>query len=167
MDLFNVYKRWNIEPVRGQGSTLWDAEGQEYLDLYGGHAVISIGHCHPHYVAAISEQIQKLGFYSNAVLNSLQDTLAEKLGKISGYDAYHLFLCNSGAEANENALKLASFHTGRAKVLAFGGAFHGRTAGAVSVTDNPKIRAPFNGTDKVTVVPLGDLAATEKELSTQ
>ena len=166
MDLFNVYKRWNIEPVRGQGSTLWDAEGQEYLDLYGGHAVISIGHCHPHYVAAIREQIGKLGFYSNAVQNGLQDALAQKLGKISGYDAYHLFLCNSGAEANENALKLASFHTGRSKVLAFGGAFHGRTAGAVSVTDNPKIRAPFNGTDKVTFVPLGDLAAAEKELST-
>jgi acetylornithine aminotransferase len=166
MDLFNVYKRWNIEPVRGQGSTLWDAEGQEYLDLYGGHAVISIGHCHPHYVAAIREQIGKLGFYSNAVQNGLQDALAEKLGKISGYDAYHLFLCNSGAEANENALKLASFHTGRSKVLAFGGAFHGRTAGAVSVTDNPKIRAPFNATPNVAFVPLGDLAAAEKELST-
>ena len=167
MDLFNVYKRWNIEPVRGQGSTLWDAAGQEYLDLYGGHAVISIGHCHPHYVASIREQIGKLGFYSNAVENGLQDALAAKLGKISGYDAYHLFLCNSGAEANENALKLASFHTGRSKVLAFGGAFHGRTAGAVSVTDNPKIRAPFNATDKVTFVPLGDLAAAEQELSTQ
>ena len=167
MDLFNVYKRWNIEPVRGQGSTLWDAAGQEYLDLYGGHAVISIGHSHPHYVAAIREQIGKLGFYSNAVQNSLQDALAEKLGKISGYDAFHLFLCNSGAEANENALKLASFHTGRSKVLAFGGAFHGRTAGAVSVTDNPKIRAPFNATPNVAFVPLGDLAAAEKELSTQ
>ena len=167
MDLFNVYKRWNIEPVRGQGSTLWDAEGQEYLDLYGGHAVISIGHCHPHYVAAIREQIGKLGFYSNAVQNGLQDALAQKLGQISGYDAYHLFLCNSGAEANENALKLASFHTGRSKVLAFGGAFHGRTAGAVSVTDNPKIRAPFNATPNVAFVPLGDLAAAEKELSTQ
>ena len=167
MDLFNVYKRWNIEPVRGQGSTLWDAAGQEYLDLYGGHAVISIGHCHPHYVAAIREQIGKLGFYSNAVENGLQDALAAKLGKISGYDAYHLFLCNSGAEANENALKLASFHTGRSKVLAFGGAFHGRTAGAVSVTDNPKIRAPFNATPNVAFVPLGDLAAAEKELSTK
>jgi len=167
MDLFNVYKRWDIEPVRGQGSTLWDAAGQEYLDLYGGHAVISIGHSHPHYVAAIREQIGKLGFYSNAVQNGLQDTLAEKLGRISGYDSYHLFLCNSGAEANENALKLASFHTGRSKVLAFGGAFHGRTAGAVSVTDNPMIRAPFNATDKVTFVPLGDLPATEKELSTK
>ena len=167
MDLFNVYKRWNIEPVKGLGSTVWDATGQEYLDLYGGHAVISIGHCHPHYVAAIKDQIDKLGFYSNAVLNGLQDTLAEKLGKVSGYDNFHLFLCNSGAEANENALKLASFHTGRSKVLAFGGAFHGRTSGAVSVTDNPKIRAPFNATDKVTFVPLGDLAATEKELSTK
>ena len=167
MDLFNVYKRWDIEPVKGSGSTLWDAAGQEYLDLYGGHAVISIGHSHPHYVAAIKEQIEKLGFYSNAVQNGLQDALAEKLGKVSGYDKFHLFLCNSGAEANENALKLASFHTGRSKVLAFGGAFHGRTSGAVSVTDNPKIRAPFNATDKVTFVPLGDLAATEKELSTK
>ncbi len=166
MDLFNVYKRWDIEPVRGQGSTLWDAAGQEYLDLYGGHAVISIGHCHPHYVAAVTDQLNKLGFYSNAVQNGLQETLAEKLGRISGYTGYHLFLCNSGAEANENALKLASFHTGRAKVLAFGGAFHGRTSGAVSVTDNPKIRAPFNETDHVTFVPLNDLAATEKELST-
>ena len=167
MDLFNVYKRWDIEPVRGQGSTIWDAAGQEYLDLYGGHAVISIGHSHPHYVAAIREQIGMLGFYSNAVLNGLQDALAEKLGKVSGYDKFHLFLCNSGAEAVENALKLASFHTGRPKVLAFDGAFHGRTSGAVSVTDNPKIRAPFNATDKVTFVPLGDLAAAEKELSTK
>ena len=167
MDLFNVYKRWDIEPVKGQGSTLWDAAGQEYLDLYGGHAVISIGHCHPHYVEAIREQIGKLGFYSNAVQNGLQEALAVKLGQVSGYDKFHLFLCNSGAEANENALKLASFHTGRSKVLAFGGAFHGRTSGAVSVTDNPKIRAPFNATDKVTFVPLGDLAATEKELSTK
>ena len=166
MDLFNVYKRWDIEPVKGSGSTLWDKDGQEYLDLYGGHAVISVGHCHPKYVAAITEQIGKLGFYSNAVQNCLQDTLAAKLGRISGYDAYHLFLCNSGAEANENALKLASFHTGRSKVLAFGGAFHGRTAGAVSVTDNPKIRAPFNATPNVAFVPLGDLAAAEKELST-
>ena len=167
MELFDVYKRWNIEPVRGSGSVLWDKAGTEYLDLYGGHAVISIGHCHPHYVEAISSQIAKLGFYSNAVQNGLQETLAEKLGRISGYDDYRLFLCNSGAEANENALKLASFHTGRAKVLAFGGAFHGRTAGAVSVTDNPKIRAPFNATDHVTFVPFGDLAAAEKELATE
>ena len=167
MDLFNVYKRWDIEPVKGLGSTLWDAAGQEYLDLYGGHAVISIGHCHPHYVAAVTDQLNKLGFYSNAVQNGLQDALAEKLGRVSGYTGYHLFLCNSGAEANENALKLASFHTGRAKVLAFGGAFHGRTSGAVSVTDNPKIRAPFNATKNVTFVPLNDLEATEKELATQ
>ena len=167
MELFDVYKRWNIEPVRGRGSVLWDKAGTEYLDLYGGHAVISIGHCHPHYVEAISSQIAKLGFYSNAVQNGLQETLAEKLGRISGYDDYRLFLCNSGAEANENALKLASFHNGRAKVLAFGGAFHGRTAGAVSVTDNPKIRAPFNATDHVTFVPFGDLAAAEKELATK
>lgn len=167
MELFDVYKRWNIEPVRGRGSVLWDKAGTEYLDLYGGHAVISIGHCHPHYVEAISSQIARLGFYSNAVQNGLQETLAEKLGRISGYDDYRLFLCNSGAEANENALKLASFHNGRAKVLAFGGAFHGRTAGAVSVTDNPKIRAPFNATDHVTFVPFGDLAAAEKELATK
>ena len=167
MDLFNVYKRWDIEPVKGLGSTLWDAAGQEYLDLYGGHAVISIGHCHPHYVAAVTDQLNKLGFYSNAVQNGLQDALAEKLGRVSGYTGYHLFLCNSGAEANENALKLASFHTGRAKVLAFGGAFHGRTSGAVSVTDNPKIRAPFNATENVTFVPLNDLEATEKELATE
>ncbi len=167
MDLFNVYKRWDIEPVRGSGSKLWDAQGQEYLDLYGGHAVISIGHSHPHYVEAVSKQIAKLGFYSNAVQNSLQDTLAQKLGEISGYPKYHLFLCNSGAEANENALKLASFHTGRSKVLAFSGAFHGRTGGAVSVTDNPKIRAPFNATEKVTFVPLGDLSAAQKELETK
>ena len=167
MDLFNVYKRWNIEPVKGSGSTLWDKDGQEYLDLYGGHAVISIGHSHPKYVAAITEQLGKLGFYSNAVQNGLQDTLAAKLGRISGYDSYHLFLCNSGAEANENALKLASFQTGRAKVLAFGGAFHGRTSGAVAATDNPKIRAPFNATSNVSFVPLGDLEAAEKELATE
>ena len=167
MDLFNVYKRWNIEPVKGSGSTLWDKDGQEYLDLYGGHAVISVGHGHPKYVAAVTEQLGKLGFYSNAVQNSLQDTLAAKLGRISGYDSYHLFLCNSGAEANENALKLASFHTGRAKVLAFGGAFHGRTSGAVAATDNPRIRAPFNATPNVSFVPLGDLEAVEKELATE
>ena len=167
MDLFNVYKRWNIEPVKGSGSTLWDKDGQEYLDLYGGHAVISIGHSHPKYVAAVTEQLGKLGFYSNAVQNGLQETLAAKLGQISGYDSYHLFLCNSGAEANENALKLASFQTGRAKVLAFSGAFHGRTSGAVAATDNPKIRAPFNATPNVSFVPLGDLEAAEKELATE
>ena len=165
MDLFEVYKRWDIEPVRGSGTTLWTADGQQYTDLYGGHAVISVGHCHPHYVKALTEQAGKLGFYSNAVQNSLQNILAAKLGKASGYDDYSLFLCNSGAEANENALKLASFATGRAKVLAFGKAFHGRTSGAVGVTDNPKIRAPFNANPNVTFVPLNDLDAVEKELT--
>lgn len=165
MDLFEVYKRWDIEPVRGSGTTLWTADGQQYTDLYGGHAVISVGHCHPHYVKALTEQAGKLGFYSNAVQNGLQNTLAAKLGKASGYDDYSLFLCNSGAEANENALKLASFATGRAKVLAFGKAFHGRTSGAVGVTDNPKIRAPFNANPNVTFVPLNDLDAVEKELT--
>lgn len=165
MELFEVYKRWDIEPVRGSGTTLWTADGQQYTDLYGGHAVISVGHCHPHYVKALTEQAGKLGFYSNAVQNSLQNTLAAKLGKASGYDDYSLFLCNSGAEANENALKLASFATGRAKVLAFGKAFHGRTSGAVGVTDNPKIRAPFNANPNVTFVPLNDLEAVEKELT--
>lgn len=165
MDLFEVYKRWDIEPVRGSGTTLWTADGQQYTDLYGGHAVISVGHCHPHYVKALTEQAGKLGFYSNAVQNSLQNTLAAKLGQASGYEDYSLFLCNSGAEANENALKLASFATGRAKVLAFGKAFHGRTSGAVGVTDNPKIRAPFNANPNVTFVPLNDLDAVEKELT--
>ena len=165
MDLFEVYKRWDIEPVRGSGTTLWTADGQQYTDLYGGHAVISVGHCHPHYVKALTEQARELGFYSNAVQNSLQNTLAAKLGKASGYEDYSLFLCNSGAEANENALKLASFATGRAKVLAFGKAFHGRTSGAVGVTDNPKIRAPFNANPNVTFVPLNDLDAVEKELT--
>lgn len=164
MTLFEVYKLWDIEPVRGLDTTLWDKDGVEYTDLYGGHAVISIGHCHPHYVSAIADQASKLGFYSNAVLNSLQQEYALKLGRISGYDSHKLFLCNSGAEANENALKLASFATGRSKVLAFGKAFHGRTSGAVSATDNPRIRSPFNATDKVKFVPLNDLSAVEKEL---
>ena len=166
MDLFKVYKLWDIEPVRGLDTTLWDKEGNEYTDLYGGHAVISIGHSHPHYVTMLSEQLKKLGFYSNAVQNSLQKELAARLGKVCGYDDYSLFLCNSGAEANENAMKLASFHTGRSKMLAFGKAFHGRTSGAVAVTDNPRIRAPFNSCDNVTYVPLNDIAAVEKELST-
>ena len=166
MDLFKVYKLWDIEPVRGLDTTLWDKDGVEYTDLYGGHAVISIGHCHPHYVKKLSDQLTKLGFYSNAVQNSLQKELALKLGRISGYDDYSLFLCNSGAEANENAIKLASFHTGRAGILAMSKAFHGRTSGAVSATDNPKIRAPFNATPNVTFVPLGDTQAVERELST-
>ena len=167
MDLFKVYKLWNIEPVRGLDTTLWDKNGEEYTDLYGGHAVISVGHCHPHYVKAVSEQLGKLGFYSNAVQNSLQKELAGKLGKACGYDDYSLFLCNSGAEANENAMKLASFHTGRAKILAFGKAFHGRTSGAVAVTDNPKIQSPFNATGNVVFAPLNDTAAVEKALDTR
>lgn len=166
MDLFKVYKLWDIEPVRGLDTTLWDADGVEYTDLYGGHAVISVGHCHPHYVKAVTAQLEKLGFYSNAVQNSLQKELASKLGKASGYDDYSLFLCNSGAEANENAMKLASFQTGRSKVLAFGKAFHGRTSGAVAVTDNPRIQSPFNATDHVRFAPLNDAEAVEKELRT-
>lgn len=166
MDLFEVYKLWDIEPVRGLDTTLWDKDGVEYTDLYGGHAVISVGHCHPHYVKTVSEQLSKLGFYSNAVQNGLQKELALKLGRVSGYQDYKLFLCNSGAEAIENALKLASFATGKAKILAFGKSFHGRTSGAVSATDNPKIRAPFNATDKVTFVQLGDIAAVEQALAT-
>lgn len=165
MDLFEVYKQWDIEPVKGLDTTLWSADGQAYTDLYGGHAVISVGHCHPHYVSALTRQAQTLGFYSNAVKNSLQSTLAAKLGAQSGYPEYSLFLCNSGAEANENALKLASFASGRARVLAFGKAFHGRTSGAVGVTDNPKIRSPFNANPNVAFVPLNDLNAVERELS--
>lgn len=166
MTLFNVYSLYPVEPVRGKGCFVYDAAGTEYLDLYGGHAVISIGHAQPDYVRAISEQAARLGFYSNSVENSLQTTLAEKLGRASGYDDYSLFLCNSGAEANENALKLASFHTGRTKVLAFSKAFHGRTAGAVAATDNPAICAPFNRTANVEFVPLNDLAAARAKLAT-
>lgn len=165
MNLFEVYKLWDIEPVRGLDTTLWTADGTEYTDLYGGHAVISIGHCHPHYVEVVSRQLSRLGFYSNAVKNSLQTELAARLGRLCGYDDYSLFLCNSGAEANENAMKLASFATGRARVLAFSKAFHGRTSGAVGVTDNPKIRAPFNESGHVGFVPLGDIGAVERELS--
>lgn len=165
MNLFEVYKLWDIEPVRGLDTTLWTADGTEYTDLYGGHAVISIGHCHPHYVEVVSRQLSRLGFYSNAVKNSLQTELAARLGRLSDYDDYSLFLCNSGAEANENAMKLASFATGRARVLAFSKAFHGRTSGAVGVTDNPKIRAPFNESGHVGFVPLGDIGAVERELS--
>lgn len=165
MNLFEVYKLWNIEPVRGLDTKLWDKDGVEYTDLYGGHAVISVGHCHPHYVKMISEQLERLGFYSNAVQNSLQRDLAERLGRVCGYEDYSLFLCNSGAEANENALKVASFHTGKAKVLAFRKAFHGRTSGAVAATDNPKIQAPFNATDNIVFAPLNDLEAVDNELS--
>ena len=165
MNLFDVYPLWDIEPVKGLDTTLWDKDGVEYTDLYGGHAVISVGHCHPHYVKMLSDQLGKLGFYSNAVQNSLQRDLAARLGKICGYDDYSLFLCNSGAEANENALKVASFHTGKAKVLAFRKAFHGRTSGAVAATDNPKIQAPFNATQNIVFAPLNDLEAVDMELS--
>ena len=165
MNLFEVYKLWDIEPVKGLDTTLWDKNGEVYTDLYGGHAVISVGHCHPHYVKMLTEQAGKLGFYSNAVQNSLQKELAAKLGKICGYDDYALFLCNSGAESNENALKVASFHTGKAKVLAFKKAFHGRTSGAVAATDNPKIQAPFNATSNIVFAPLNDIDAVDKELS--
>lgn len=161
MDLFDVYPLYPIEPVKALGSKLWDREGTEYLDLYGGHAVISIGHSHPHYVKRISEQLKKIGFYSNAVQNSLQNQLALKIGQISGYYDYQLFLCSTGAEANENALKLASFHTGRKKIIAVEKAFHGRTSGAVAATHNPKIVAPFNADHEVEFIPLNDLEALE------
>ena len=167
MTLFNVYSLYPVEPVRGKGCFVYDAAGTEYLDLYGGHAVISIGHAQPDYVKAISEQVARLGFYSNSVENSLQTALAEKLGRASGYGDYSLFLCNSGAEANENALKLASFQTGRAKVLAFSKAFHGRTSGAVAATDNPSICSPFNRTPNVEFTPLNDLEAARAKLATR
>lgn len=165
MNLFEVYKLWDIEPVKGLDTVLWDKDGIEYTDLYGGHAVISVGHSHPHYVKMLSDQLGKLGFYSNAVQNSLQKDLAWRLGRLCGYDDYSLFLCNSGAEANENALKTASFHTGKAKVLAFRKAFHGRTSGAVAATDNPKIQSPFNATPNIVFAPLNDLEAVDNELS--
>ncbi len=167
MKLFDVYSLYDIEPVRGRRCHVYTADGTEYLDLYGGHAVISIGHAHPTYVKAVSEQVAKLGFYSNSVVNSLQERLAERLGKACGYDEYSLFLCNSGAEANENAIKLASFATGRSKLLAFDRAFHGRTSGAVAATDNPKIQAPFNRTPNVVATPLNDIAAARKALETR
>jgi len=148
MNLFNVYPLFNINPVKAQGSFLWDDKGEKYLDFYGGHAVISIGHNHPHYQTQLKEQLDKISFYSNSVQNELQTELAEKLGKLSGLENYNLFLCNSGAEANENALKLASFHNGKSKVLYFSGSFHGRTSAAVSVTDNPKIVAPVNYSER-------------------
>ena len=164
MKLFDVFPLFNIEIVRGKGCHVWDTDGNEYLDLYGGHAVISVGHSHPAYVKAITEQVGKLGFYSNSVINSLQQQLADRLGKACGYDDYSLFLINSGAEANENALKLASFHNGKKRVLAFKHAFHGRTSAAVRVTDNPKIIAPVNEGLPVTYLPLNDAAAVEAEL---
>ena len=164
MKLFDVYPLFDIEIVKGKGCHVWDTNGTEYLDLYGGHAVISVGHSHPTYVKAISEQVSKLGFYSNSVINSLQQKLADRLGKASGYDDYALFLINSGAEANENALKLASFHNGKKRVLAFQHSFHGRTSAAVRVTDNPRIIAPVNEGLDVTYLPLNDPFAVEAEL---
>lgn len=165
MKLFDVYPLIDIEPVKGEGCYVFDKNGEKYLDLYGGHAVISIGHSHPYYIKKLSDQLQTLSFYSNSVLNSLQEELALKLGQLSGYDDYSLFLSNSGAEANENALKLASFHTQKTKVIAFKGAFHGRSSGAVAVTDNPGIAAPFNIREHVTFLEFGNSKALEEELS--
>ncbi len=165
MNLFDVYPLYDVHIVKGKGCHVWDDQGQEYLDLYGGHAVISIGHAHPHYVEAVSSQVARLGFYSNSVVNKLQQQVAERLGKLSGYEDYQLFLINSGAEANENALKLASFYNGRKRVLAAGKAFHGRTSLAVEVTDNPKIVAPVNDNGHVSFLPLNDLEAFTGELA--
>lgn len=165
MKLFDVYPLFDVNIVKGKGCHVWDDKGQEYLDLYGGHAVISIGHAHPHYVEAISKQVATLGFYSNSVINKLQQEVADRLGAISGYDDYQLFLINSGAEANENALKLASFYNGRARVISFAKAFHGRTSLAVEVTNNPKIIAPINDNGHVTYLPLNDTEALKAELA--
>ena len=165
MKLFDVYPLFDVNIVKGEGCKVWDDKGQEYLDLYGGHAVISVGHSHPHYIKKVTEQLNRIGFYSNSVVNKLQVELAERLGKISGYDDYQLFLINSGAEANENALKLASFTNGRKRVLSCEKAFHGRTSLAVEVTNNPKIIAPINDNGHVTYLPLNDLPAWEAELS--
>ena len=165
MKLFDVYPLFDINIVKGRGCHVWDDQGQEYLDLYGGHAVISIGHAHPHYINKVYGQLQQLGFYSNSVVNRLQQELAERLGRMSGYDDYQLFLINSGAEANENALKLASFTNGRTRVLSALKAFHGRTSLAVEVTNNPRIIAPINNNGHVTYLPLNDLSAWEAELA--
>lgn len=165
MKLFDVYPLFDIEIVKGKGCKTYDNHGTEYLDLYGGHAVISVGHTHPHYVAMVTDQLNKLGFYSNSVVNNLQAELATKLGALSGYDDYTLFLINSGAEANENALKLASFHNGKKRVIAFEKAFHGRTSAAVRVTDNPKIIAPINEDIPVVYLPLNDIEAVKKEIA--
>lgn len=165
MKLFDIYPLFDVNIVKGKGCHVWDDKGQEYLDLYGGHAVISIGHAHPHYVEAISKQVATLGFYSNSVINKLQQEVADRLGAISGYDDYQLFLINSGAEANENALKLASFYNGRTRVVSFAKAFHGRTSLAVEVTNNPKIIAPINDNGHVTYLPLNDTEALKAELA--
>ncbi|NOU46828.1 MAG: aminotransferase class III-fold pyridoxal phosphate-dependent enzyme [Bacteroidales bacterium] len=165
MKLFDVYPLYEIEPVKAKGCSVWDKNGTQYLDFYGGHAVISIGHSHPHYIKTISDQLQNIGFYSNSVLNQLQNKVAEKLGRLSGYHDYTFFFCNSGAEANENALKLASFTNKRHKVLAYKKAFHGRTSGTVAVTDNPSIISPFNASHQVEFVGLDDLETTKSILS--
>ncbi len=165
MNLFDVYPLYNVTPVSAKGIIVTDDKGQEYLDYYGGHAVISIGHSHPHYVKRLKEQLDKIGFYSNAVQNPLQVDLASKLGQVSGCEDYNLFLCNSGAEANENALKMASFHTGKTRVIAFKNGFHGRTSAAVAATDNEKINAPLNKQQKVTILPLNDIAGFAKEIT--
>ncbi|MCU4154849.1 aminotransferase class III-fold pyridoxal phosphate-dependent enzyme [Carboxylicivirga sp. A043] len=166
MNLFDVYSLFDITPVKAKDCYVWDDQGNKYLDLYGGHAVISVGHSHPHYVDRISSQLKNIGFYSNSVQNPMQQELAGKLGELSEMDDYQLFLCNSGAEANENALKLASFHTGRKKIVAFERGFHGRTSGAVAITDNQKIVAPFNANHDIEIVPWEDTDAVEKALST-
>ena len=165
MELFDVYSLFNVTPVRAKGCRVWDDKGQEYLDLYGGHAVISVGHCHPHYNEVLTDQLGKIGFYSNSVRNPLQEELARRIGIASGYEDYSLFLDNSGAESNENAAKLASFHTGRDRIVAFKRSFHGRTSGAVAMTDNPSIVSPFNAHHKVTFCALNDAAAVEAELA--
>ena len=165
MDLYNVYPLFDINIVKGEGCKVWDDKGTEYLDLYGGHAVISIGHAHPHYVESISSQVAKLGFYSNSVINTLQTAVAEKLGRLSGYEDYSAFFVNSGAEANENALKLASFTNGRTRVISFKKSFHGRTSLAVEVTDNAKIIAPINSNNHTTYLPLNDIEAVRAELA--
>lgn len=164
MKLFDVYPLFNITPVKGEGCFVWDDSGKKYLDLYGGHAVISIGHSHPHYISMIASQLEKIGFYSNSVQNPLQQELADKLGKLSGYDDYQLFLCNSGAEANENAIKLASFVTGKKRFISFSKGFHGRTSAAVALTDNPKIIAPVNESDNAVILPLNDSKMVKQEL---
>ena len=165
MKLFDVYPLFDVNIVKGKGCHVWDDKGQEYLDLYGGHAVISIGHAHPHYIEAISKQVATLGFYSNSVINKLQQEVADRLGAMCGYDDYQLFLINSGAEANENALKLASFYNGRTRIISFSKAFHGRTSLAVEVTNNPKIIAPVNDNGHVTYLPWNDVNAMKAELS--
>ena len=159
MNLFDVYPLYEVEPTHARGVYVWDKNETRYLDFYGGHAVIAIGHCHPHYLQRVQDQLQRIGFYSNSVQIPLQQELADKLGKLSGYDDYRLFLCNSGAEANENALKLASFHNGKKVVVAFTHSFHGRTSATVMATDNPKIRAPINDRPEVIFLPLNDEAA--------